>query len=305
MPRPPAAGPGCRPTRSGGSFCPGPALVSRPPSEGHRRQNRVASPNTLWLVGRPRRRSSSSMQGRSSWIRSRCEPSQSPGKGQGISTAPPHRRQASSTSTGRRRFPPTKAVAHGVIQVPRAHSPGNRHAASPRSGPGAPPDVPARHDYPSLRLLLRFHPAGQELEPSARLVQLCGAFHQSGPFFKEGQRILQKRHLFNCFTISSSRAMACSRLLLAIYFVFPIGRSITLKPCHPPCAGATSRPAWPPSRAEYRPSDRWEWHASAQYLEGLRASSAAANRASARSAMARSVRGPAGPLVVQHPPMLI
>ena len=29
----------------------------------------VASPYTLWLVGRPRRRSSSSMAGRSSWIR--------------------------------------------------------------------------------------------------------------------------------------------------------------------------------------------------------------------------------------------
>ena len=41
------------------------AAVSRPSPA----STAVASPYTLWLVGRPLRRSSSSMQGRSSWIR--------------------------------------------------------------------------------------------------------------------------------------------------------------------------------------------------------------------------------------------
>ena len=58
----------------------------------------VASPQTLWFVGLPRRRSSSSMQGRSSCISENvCIISTAQANGIAAASLPPKRRQNSST----------------------------------------------------------------------------------------------------------------------------------------------------------------------------------------------------------------
>jgi len=66
--------------------------------------------STLWLVGFPLRRSSLSMQGRSSWMRDMvCNISMAQAAGMAVSSSPPKSSQAAKQSTGRTLFPPAKS----------------------------------------------------------------------------------------------------------------------------------------------------------------------------------------------------
>ena len=70
----------------------------------------MASPNILWLVGRPRRRSSLSMAGRSSWISDMvCTISKATAVGMADSTDPPANAQAARQRMGRNRLPPANS----------------------------------------------------------------------------------------------------------------------------------------------------------------------------------------------------
>ena len=71
----------------------------------------IASPNTLCEVGLPRRRSSSSIAGRSSWTRLYVWTiSTAQANGISSSRAPPTASPAASTSTGRMRLPPANRL---------------------------------------------------------------------------------------------------------------------------------------------------------------------------------------------------
>mmetsp|Transcript_19346 Transcript_19346/g.49217 ORF Transcript_19346/g.49217 Transcript_19346/m.49217 type:complete len:263 (-) Transcript_19346:437-1225(-) len=67
----------------------------------------MSSPYTLWLVGRPRRKSSLSMAGRSSWMRLMvCTISMAHAVGMAAWMSPPTSSQAARVSAGRTRLPP-------------------------------------------------------------------------------------------------------------------------------------------------------------------------------------------------------
>ena len=66
----------------------------------------IFSPYTLWLEGLPRRKSSSSIHGRSSWISEKvCTISTAQANGSAASTSPPHSLQNAKVSSGRTLLP--------------------------------------------------------------------------------------------------------------------------------------------------------------------------------------------------------
>ncbi len=69
----------------------------------------LASPNWMWQVGLPRRRSSSSMQGRSSWMRvEQWKSSMARADGKACSSSAPQHSVAAMQRMGRIRLPPLK-----------------------------------------------------------------------------------------------------------------------------------------------------------------------------------------------------
>mmetsp|Transcript_1823 Transcript_1823/g.4667 ORF Transcript_1823/g.4667 Transcript_1823/m.4667 type:complete len:283 (-) Transcript_1823:482-1330(-) len=70
----------------------------------------MSSPYTLWLVGRPLRKSSLSMEGKSSWIRLMvCTTSMAQAVGIAHAMSPPTNSQAAKVRAGRTRLPPARS----------------------------------------------------------------------------------------------------------------------------------------------------------------------------------------------------
>ena len=124
----------------------------------------AASPKTTCVVGRPRRRSSSSMHGRSSWTRLYVWISSTAAMGaQAAAGSQPQLRAASATRPGRSRLPPATSGCRSASRRPagapvRASS--ARSSAASASGRKAARSASAARDWS------RVHGLTQESSPS-------------------------------------------------------------------------------------------------------------------------------------------